>query len=151
MPMTDSNGTPMGPRLSPHAIRKAAFSQRIRGCDPTEVREYLERVADTVKSLEDERSMLLAEIDRLRTTPRPVDTPADPGRREEINAHAVALFSQAQLVADRLVAEHVEHSRSLMTNARAQQRELLSQTQGNNHGERGPGGPQGGATPPGGN
>jgi DivIVA domain-containing protein len=137
--MTDSTGTPLGPRLSPHAIRKATFSQRIRGCDPTEVREFLERVADALQAAEDERLVLLAEIERLRTTARPVDTP-DPSRREEINAHAVALFSQAQLVADRLVAEHVEHSRSLMTNARAQQRELLTQAQRNHHGDGGVGG-----------
>ncbi len=118
----------MGGRLSPHAIRNATFSQRIRGHDPAEVREFLDRVADELQSAEDERAVLLAEIERLRAT-RSTEVADRSGPREEINAHAVALFSQAQLVADRLVAEHVEHSRSLMTNARAQQRELLAHGQ----------------------
>jgi DivIVA domain-containing protein len=142
--MTDSSGTPMRGRLSPHAVRSATFSQRIRGCDPAEVREFLDRVAAELKAAEDERAVLLAEIERLRAAAQPTDT-VERGPRGEINSHAVALFSQAQLVADRLVAEHVEHSRALMTTARAQQRELLEQVPRNDYADGRGGASDGGA------
>lgn len=138
--MTDSPGTPR-PRRSPREIRTATFTQRRRGFDPDEVRDFLEGVADQIQFAADERSRLLAEVERLRSA-RVSDSvgggagggsgagsgAGGGGAGGEVNSQAVALLSQAQLVADRLVAEHEQHSRHVLSNARARQRELLEHT-----------------------
>lgn len=111
-------------RHSPRAVRDAEFSHRLRGLDENEVRVFLETVAEQIEAANDERAKLRAEIERLKRTATPTK-PSKSGAPPEINAHAVALFSQAQQVADRLVAEAVQHARDLMANARAQQREIL--------------------------
>jgi cell division initiation protein len=122
--VSDNPGAPRA-RRSANEVRHASFTQRRRGLDPAEVREFLEGVADQMQAAEDERALMLAEIERLRST-------SQPGERAhgEVNTQAVALLSRAQLVADQLVADHEQHSRHLMTNARAQQREMLDQANG---------------------
>ncbi|MBM7783688.1 DivIVA domain-containing protein [Tenggerimyces flavus] len=111
-------------RHSPRAVRDADFPRRLRGLDENEVRAFLETVAGQIEAANDERAKLRAEIERLKRTATPAKQ-AKGSPPPEINAHAVALFSQAQQVADRLVAEAVQHARDLMANARAQQREIL--------------------------
>jgi cell division initiation protein len=92
----------------------------MRGLDEQEVREFLEEIANQMEAADAERAKLRAEVERLRA-----ERDARTESTGEINAHAVALFSQAQQVADRLVAEAVQHARDLMANARRQQREIL--------------------------
>jgi cell division initiation protein len=106
--------------MSPRAIRNATFSHRMRGLDEQEVRAFLETLATQIEEADAERAKLRAEVERLRA-----ERDARTESTGEINAHAVALFSQAQQVADRLVAEAVQHARDLMANARRQQREIL--------------------------
>lgn len=105
------------------ALRTATFTQRRRGYDESEVRDFLNAVADDVQAADRERAALRAELDRLRNEIGP-DAQA---RREEITAHAVSLLSEAQQVADRLVAEAEEYARDLVVTARDQQREILQQ------------------------
>jgi cell division septum initiation protein DivIVA len=92
----------------------------VRGVDESEVRAFLAGLADEIEAADAERAALRAELDRIRS-----EASTGPKPRAEINAHAVALFSQAQQVADRLVAEAVQHARDLMLTAREQQREIL--------------------------
>jgi len=121
-PSTDRPSTdrPSTHRLSPRAVRIADFSHRRRGLDQDEVRRFLDTVADQLESADAERARLRAENDDLR---RRLDTTAD--AEAAVNPRAIALFSQAQQVADNLVAEAVEHARELMKDTRKQQRELL--------------------------
>jgi cell division septum initiation protein DivIVA len=110
-------------------IRSANFSQRRRGFDEAE-----SECAD----LRAETDRLRAEVDRWRT--ELVQREENP---PEINERAVALFSQAQQVADKLVEEAVQHARDLMSAARAQEREIVQrahETAAREAGGRSPGG-----------
>lgn len=111
-------------RRSPRAVRTAAFNRRMRGYDENEVREFLASLADEVEVADAERTALRAEIERLRHERRAADAAANPGGTV-VDPQSVALFSQAQQVADRVVAEAVEHAKDLMANAREQQRDIL--------------------------
>ncbi len=129
--MTDINGIARR-RKSARDIRNATFTQRRRGLDPDEVQDFLNQVADQVQAAADERAALVGEIERLRSA-----RASDGG--EEANTQAVTLLSQAQLVADRLVEEHEQRSRHLLSSARARQRDML---------QRQPGGGSGGGVDP---
>jgi DivIVA domain-containing protein len=109
---------------APSSIRNESFSYRRRGLDEDEVREYLSLLADQVQAADRERADLRAEIDRLRVENGRLQAESD-GASDEISPQAVALFSQAQQVADQLVEEAVRHARDLMTSARNQQRDIL--------------------------
>ena len=109
---------------SPASIRTEVFSHRMRGLDEDEVREYLEQLADQVEAADAERAALRAEVDRLRSENNRLREQAE-NAANEISPQAVALFSQAQQVADQLVEEAVVHARDLMQSARNQQRDIL--------------------------
>lgn len=109
-----------GRRVSPRLVREASFTRRRRGLDESEVRGFLAELADVIESGDAERARLRAEIDRLRQSQS-----GSKSDETAINPQAIALFSQAQQVADNLVAEAVDHARSLMSETRKQQREIL--------------------------
>src|SRR4051794_14067332 len=105
---------PTGAPMSPHEIRSIHFSTRLRGYDEHEVNAFRDTVAAVVQRQREETAAARAEIDRLRGV---VDN-------EDVKERAIALFSQAQTVADQLIAEAVEHAQDLMLAARGQQREV---------------------------
>jgi cell division septum initiation protein DivIVA len=100
-------------------VREAAFSHRRRGIDESQVRRFLDDVATQIESADAERARLRAENESLRQR---LDQTTETGA---ISPQAIALFSQAQQVADNLVAEAVDHARAMMSDARRQQREIL--------------------------
>ncbi len=119
---------------SPSSIRNEVFSHRMRGLDEEEVREYLDMLADQVEASDRERQESLAENERLRADNEDLRsqnenlrTATAESAEDEISPQAVALFSQAQQVADQLVEEAVLHARDLMSSARHQQREILEE------------------------
>ena len=119
------------PYESPARIRTEEFSHRVRGLDETEVRDYLDLLADQVATSDiqseaqnAEIEKLRAEVDQLRNENLRLREESERGSGE-ISPQAVALFSQAQQVADQLVEEAVVHARDLMMSARHQQRDIL--------------------------
>lgn len=120
-----SNITDASNRWSPHAVRNATFSVRIRGLDESEVHGFLEDLATEIQQQEREVAALRTEVTRLRDQEQ--QKAAEEESEPEISDHAVALFSQAQQVADNLIAEAVEHARDLMATARAQQRDIMAE------------------------
>jgi DivIVA domain-containing protein len=120
--MTSNIAKPTSSRWSAHAVRNATFSVRIRGLDESEVHDFLEEIAGELQQQEREVSTLRDEVNRLREQEQQA---AD--QEPEISDQAVALFSQAQQVADNLIAEAVEHARDLMATARAQQRDIMTE------------------------
>ncbi len=129
--MTEALEHPSGVRRSPHTIRRASFSRERKGWSTDEVRDYLRRLADQIESGDAERSRLRAELERQRAELYRVrHEGSGPDQREQSNepdGHAVALFSQAQQVADRLIEEAVQQARELMSTARKQQRDILQE------------------------
>lgn len=122
--MTSNIANPTAGRWSAHAVRNATFSVRIRGLDESEVHDFLEEIAGELQQQEREVSALRDEVNRLREQER---LAAEQESEPEISDQAVALFSQAQQVADNLIAEAVEHARDLMATARAQQRDIMTE------------------------
>ncbi len=117
---------------SPSAIRDQEFTHRMRGLDEAEVYEYLDLLADQVQSTEIEQAELRADQQRLRTENERLRAENERLRaapRElapvERTPETVALFSQAQQVADQVVEEAVRHARDLIASARSEQREIL--------------------------
>jgi DivIVA domain-containing protein len=106
-------------------IRRQEFAHRVRGLDEHEVHEYLDLLADQVRATEIERAEYRADNERLRAEVERLRSRQDDQSSGELSPQAVALFSQAQQVADQLVEEAVHHARDLMTSARNQQREIL--------------------------
>ena len=127
--MTEALQHPSDVRRSPHTIRRASFSRERKGWSTDEVRDYLRMLADQIESADAERSRLRAELERQRAELYRVrHQGSDPSERSnEPDAHAVALFSQAQQVADRLIEEAVQQARELMSTARKQQRDILQE------------------------
>jgi len=110
---------PEAARLSPAAVRNASFPIRRRGLDEREVHAYLDLVADRLTLAEQELADMRKEMTSLR------EKQESEGGEEAISEQAVMLFSQAQQIADTLIAEAVEQARDLMATARAQQREIM--------------------------
>lgn len=109
---------------SPDSIRSEVFGHRMRGLDEAEVREYLGILADQVEAADVVRASQRAEIEQLRSENRRLREEMEQSSTE-ISPQAVALFSQAQQVADQLVEEAVTHARDLMMSARHQQRDII--------------------------
>jgi cell division initiation protein len=101
----------------------------MRGLDEEEVREYLDLLADQVQAADNERAEIRAENDRLRIEVSRIKSElADhDANGDQANEQAVALFSQAQLVAEEMVEEVTRTTRERMMQARAQEREILQE------------------------
>lgn len=105
---------------SPQWIRATRFPQRLRGYDEAEVNAFLESAAAQVQRHRDVEASLRAEIARLEGVVA----------NDDVQERAVALFSQAQNVADQLIAEAVQHAQDMMSAARSQEREILGRATG---------------------
>lgn len=121
--MTSNTPETTRPATSAQAVRDATFSVRLRGLDEVEVNAFLNDTAEELHRYEQEQAELRNEIQRLRERPEP----SAGGQGGAISDQAVALFSQAQQVADGLITEAVEHARDLMATARSQQRDIMAQ------------------------
>lgn len=122
--------SPHTERISPDAIRNAAFSRDRHGFDEEEVREFLARLAIDVQAGDAERSSLRSEVASLHEELARVRS----GQGEEVDPHdisvrAVNLLSQAQQAADACVAEGEQYARELITAARRQYQEILERAQ----------------------
>jgi DivIVA domain-containing protein len=114
---------------APDAIRNETFSRRMRGLDESEVYEYLDLLADQVEFSAKERRELRADNDRLRSDLKDVRSQLseyeDVGDR--VNDQVVEMFSQAQLVAEEIVEDVSRDARQRLTQARAQERQILEE------------------------
>jgi DivIVA domain-containing protein len=119
-------------RLSPDQVRETAFPlTRLgkRGFDEEHVRVFLAEVEQELLTLLSEKTSLANEVERLRK--RIVSGATGQGgmpfRKEDAHAHAVRILSNAQLTADRYVADAQAYSRKLTDEARRRRDEILAQ------------------------
>jgi cell division initiation protein len=93
---------------SPQDIRRQSFTHRMRGVDESEVREYLDLLADQMEAVEWERTEMVAELERLRAgnaqlREHPQIAPSPAPESAPDGAQAAAVLSHAQEVADQLL------------------------------------------------
>jgi len=125
---------------SSDAIRNEAFRRRMRGLDEDEVYGYLDVLADQVQATDRERREVRTENERLRAEASRLrgeherlqgelaQTRAKLADFEEVgdrvNEQVVALFSQAQLVAEEMVDDVSRDARQRLGMARDQERKI---------------------------
>jgi DivIVA domain-containing protein len=92
------------------------------GYDPDEVDSFLKDLQTVLDAADNERTALRADVASLR------DRLEDRGHKE-IAVDAVGLLSQAQLIADRAIADAETYARDLMLAARSQYRIVLERAE----------------------
>ena len=92
------------------------------GYDPDEVDSFLKDLQTVLDAADNERTALRADVASLR------DRLEDRGHKE-IAVDAVGLLSQAQLIADKAIADAESYARDLMLAARAQYRIVLERAE----------------------
>jgi DivIVA domain-containing protein len=121
-------------RLTPDDVQAATFPlSRLgrRGYDEDHVREFLREVERELVTLLNEKVSLWNEVERLR---RRIMTGMKQGDnvlfgREDAHVHAVRILSNAQLTADRYVADAQAYSHRLTEEARTRRDEILLEAQ----------------------
>ena len=92
------------------------------GYEPDEVDALIHDVRGALAAADDERTALRADLAHLR------DRVEDRGQ-SEITVDAVGLLSQAQVIADKCIADAETYARDLMMTARSQYREVLERAE----------------------
>jgi DivIVA domain-containing protein len=123
-------------RLTPDDVQAATFPlSRLgrRGYDEEHVREFLREIERELVTLLNEKVSLWNEVERLR---RRIITGMKQGDgngvlfgREDAHVHAVRILSNAQLTADRYVADAQAYSHRLTEEARTRRDEILLEAQ----------------------
>jgi DivIVA domain-containing protein len=131
--MTDQDG-PMAIQSAPERPRNVThvmmpilddltFSRRgDGGYDPDEVDSFLKDLQTVLDAADNERTALRADVAQLR------DRLEERGH-SEIAVDAVGLLSQAQLIADKAIADAESYARELMLAARSQYRLVLERAE----------------------
>ena len=97
-------------RITPLDVHEQTFRISLRGFDPGEVDAFLQRIADELERLIDERDTARAEVEREREARRSLEETLTAGRDlqagivEQARAAAEAVRHQAQLQADLILA-----------------------------------------------
>lgn len=98
-------------RISPLDVHEQTFRMTFRGFDPVEVDAFLQRVADELERLTEERDALRAELVQERETRKNLDDALAASRTlqegllEHARGESELVIHQAQLRADRILAQ----------------------------------------------
>jgi cell division initiation protein len=116
-------------------VRRKNFTVRFRGFDPTEVRGFLNAVADDLVRLYDQIRVLTDDYGRLSGELQHAQDEVQQAQQELQRAQvdpqelvtdqAVLLLNQAQQLADALIDEGMQSARDLLMAARHQQRDIV--------------------------
>ncbi|WP_395244429.1 DivIVA domain-containing protein [Agromyces sp. MMS24-K17] len=120
-------------------LRNSTFATRPLGYDRAEVDGFMadlarsiDRVASTgteergvLESLQQDYTRLRAEHARLQAENTRLQSFSNPELEQEVTLGAVGLLSQAQMIADKAVADAEQYARDLVLSARNQYREVV--------------------------
>jgi cell division septum initiation protein DivIVA len=106
------------------------FTMKIRGgaYDRLEVDTFMGNLSKAIAEVRDAATIAEQELDALRAENAELRA-SDPHSEEEITAGAVGLLTQAQLIADKAVADAERYARDLVLTARNQYREILERAE----------------------
>jgi DivIVA domain-containing protein len=117
---------------SPEDIRNEPFTHRMRGLDESEVRAYLDLLADQMAAVEWERSEMAAELERLRAReeqpsehPQTTPSPAPGSAPGAVQPQAAAVLSHAQEVAEQLLDDASRRAQEIIAAAQRQGHEVV--------------------------
>lgn len=120
-------------------LRNTGFSTRPLGYDRAEVDGFMADLArsidrvsstgteerDELESLQREHARLRAEHAKLQAENTRLQSFSNPELEQEVTLGAVGLLSQAQVIADKAVADAEQYARDLVLSARNQYREVV--------------------------
>ncbi|MEY2421664.1 MAG: cell division initiation protein [Acidimicrobiaceae bacterium] len=123
--------------VTPQVINEVEFHQKMRGYDPDEVDDFLERVAVAVEQLQQrvgqaEQRAIAAErrageiAERSKDAPRPTGAPANEAEETEAIRRTLVL---AQRTADAAIKEAEEDAKRTMQSAQDQAQRLYAEAQ----------------------
>jgi cell division septum initiation protein DivIVA len=106
------------------------FTMKVRGgaYDRLEVDTFLRQLAQAIAEVHAAASDARQELAALRAENAKLRSPG-PDSEEEITAGAVGLLTQAQLIADKAIADAEQYARDLVLTARNQYREILERAE----------------------
>ncbi len=111
------------------SIREEAFQRRMRGLDADQVYAYLDLLADQVQATERELGDARTENERLSADLRRAQAQLEEHEQagHRVNEQVVQMFSQAQLVAEEMVADVSRDARERISQARAREHEMAEE------------------------
>ena len=136
---TDADGVAAPPTAPEDALATAVshlpdthpvpFTMKIRGgaYDRLEVDTFMDRLSQTIAEVKSATTAVQQELAELRADA--TSRVPGAGDEEEITAGAVGLLTQAQLIADKAVADAEQYARDLVLTARNQYREILERAE----------------------
>jgi cell division septum initiation protein DivIVA len=110
--------------------RTVDFTMKVRGgaYDRLEVDTFMGQLAQAIAEVHAAATRVRQELAALRAGNAPAGT-SGPDSEDEITAGAVGLLTQAQLIADKAVADAEQYARDLVITARNQYREILERAE----------------------
>lgn len=140
---TDDDGLPVAPPAVEHESTLASAVSRLAevsdvnfgikhiggGYDRAEVDAFLQQLSETVSDIRAAMDSGRQELANLRAENARLRAAAGADLEQEIAAGAVGLLSQAQLIADRAVADAEQYARDLVVAARDEYREVLERAE----------------------
>lgn len=111
----------------PHSVE---FTMKIRGgaYDRLEVDNFMRDLATAIGEVKAAAAATRQELAELRAQ-KTTQSASGPDSDDEITAGAVGLLTQAQLIADKAVADAEQYARDLVLTARSQYREILERAE----------------------
>jgi len=120
---------PSAPRLAPDEIAARAFPSKVRGYAETEVRSYLERVAEDVAAARAREEELVAEIASLEEQLRAPRSLTEKELLDGLGEETARLLRSAHDAGDELRRKATEESEAILEAARTEATRLVSEAE----------------------
>jgi len=120
--MTNTQHDAAPQHQTPAAVRDVTFQRRMLGLEADKVYAYLDQLADQLEATEKELTETRAENERLKAEVDEYEQAS-----ERVNDQIVQMFSQAQLIAEEMVADVSRDARERIGQAREHERRIVEE------------------------